>query len=97
MLVAPDLDKKKLSMSLHIGQRESGRIVIVDLKGPLTFGHGDLEVRDRLPSLHQSGKVNIALNLKDVSDIDSTGLGDAGIWTRQVAQGRRKAGGGRMR
>jgi len=62
-------------MSLHIEQRESEGIVILDLKGPLTLGHGDLELRDRLPALHQSGKVNIVLNLKDVTDIDSTGLG----------------------
>jgi anti-sigma B factor antagonist len=62
-------------MSLHIEQREIEGIVILDLKGPLTLGHGDLELRDRLPALHQSGRVNIILNLKDVSDIDSTGLG----------------------
>ena len=61
-------------MSLHIEQRESEGIVILDLKGPLTLGHGDLELRDRLPALHQAGKVNIVLNLKDVSEIDSTGL-----------------------
>jgi hypothetical protein len=48
-------------MSLHIEQRESEGIVILDLKGPLTFGQGDLELRDRLPALHQSGKVNIIL------------------------------------
>jgi anti-sigma B factor antagonist len=62
-------------MSLHIEQRESEGIVILDLKGPLTLGHGDLELRDRLPALHQSGKVNIILNLKEVTGIDSTGLG----------------------
>jgi anti-sigma B factor antagonist len=62
-------------VSLHIEQRESEGIVILDLKGPLTLGHGDLELRDRLPALHQSGRVNILLNLKDVTDIDSTGLG----------------------
>jgi anti-sigma B factor antagonist len=62
-------------MSLHIDQREVEGIVILDLIGPLTLGHGDLELRDRLPSLHQSGKVNIILNLENVSDIDSTGLG----------------------
>jgi anti-sigma B factor antagonist len=64
-----------LSVSLHIEQRESESIVILDLKGPLTFGHGDLALRDRLHALHQSGKVNVVLNLKDVSHIDSTGLG----------------------
>src|ERR1043166_8661297 len=62
-------------MSLHIAERESEGIMILDLKGPLTLGHGDLELRDRLPALHQSGKVNIVLNLEEVSEIDSTGLG----------------------
>jgi len=62
-------------MSLHIEQRESEGIVILDLKGPLTLGDGDLALRDRLHALHQSGKVNIVLNLKEVSHIDSTGLG----------------------
>ena len=54
-------------MSLQIEERENEGIVILDLKGPLTLGHGDLELRDRLPALHQSGKVNIVLNLKEVS------------------------------
>jgi anti-sigma B factor antagonist len=62
-------------MSLHIEQRESEGIVILDMKGPLTLGEGDLELRDRLAALHESGKVNIILNLKEVTDIDSTGLG----------------------
>jgi anti-sigma B factor antagonist len=62
-------------MSLHIEQRESEGIVILDLKGPLTLGQGDLELRDRLAVLHESGTVNIILDLKQVTDIDSTGLG----------------------
>jgi len=78
-----------LTTSLHIEQRESEGIVILDLKGPLTLGHGDLELRDRLPALHQSGKVNIVLNLKDVSDIDSTGLGTLVFGLAKL----RKAGG----
>ena len=62
-------------MSLHVEQREREGIVILDLKGPLTSGQGDLELRDRLPALGQSGSVNIVLNLKDVDQIDSGGLG----------------------
>src|SRR5271169_360018 len=76
-------------MSLHIEQRESEGIVILDLKGPLTLGHGDVELRDRLRTLHQSGKVNIVLNLKDVSHIDSTGLGTLVFGLARL----RKAGG----
>jgi anti-sigma B factor antagonist len=77
-------------MSLHIDQRESEGIVILDLKGPLTSGHGDLELRDRLSVLHQSGNINIVLNLKDVSHIDSTGLGTLvfGLARLQKAGGR---------
>jgi anti-sigma B factor antagonist len=62
-------------MSLEIEQRENEGIVILDLKGPLTLGRGDWELRDRIAALDESGKVNIVLNLKEVSDIDSTGLG----------------------
>ncbi len=76
-------------MSLHIEERERDGIVILDLKGPLTLGHGDLELRDRLPALHQSGKVNIVLNLKDVTEIDSTGLGTLVFGLARL----RKAGG----
>jgi anti-sigma B factor antagonist len=67
--------RKGQSLSLHIEQRESESIIILDLRGLLTLGHGDSELRDRLHALHQSGKVNIILNLRDVSEIDSTGLG----------------------
>ena len=62
-------------MSLHIEQREREGIVILDLKGSLTLGHEDSELRDSLTALRKTGKVNIILNLADVSDIDSTGLG----------------------
>jgi len=75
--------------NLQIHQREREGIVILDLKGSLTLGDGDLELRDRLPALHQSGKVNIVLNLKDVSEIDSTGLGTLVFGLARL----RKAGG----
>ena len=76
-------------MSLEIEQRESEGIVILDLKGPLTFGHGDGELRDRVATLRQSGKVNIVLNFEEVSDIDSTGLGTLVFGLAKL----RKAGG----
>jgi len=78
-------------VSSHIEQRDNEGIVILDVKGPLTLGHGDLQLRDRLCALQQAGKVNIALNLKDVSDIDSTGLG-----TLVVELARLRKAGGRL-
>jgi anti-sigma B factor antagonist len=77
-------------MSVEIEQRESEGIVILDLKGPVTSGHGDAELRDRLLSLYQSGKVNIVLNLEGVSDIDSTGLG---VFVFGLTRLRRAGGG----
>jgi anti-sigma B factor antagonist len=73
-------------MSLHIEQRESEGIVILDLQGPLTVGQ---DLRDRLCALHRSGKVDIVLNLKDVTAIDSTGLGTLVFGLARL----RKAGG----
>jgi anti-anti-sigma factor len=75
-------------MSLHIEQRESEGIVILDLRGPSLWvmkiwrpvtGH----------ALHQSGKIDIVLNLKDVSHINSTGLGTLVFGLARL----RKAGG----
>ena len=76
-------------MSLQIEEREKEGIVILDLKGSLTLGDGDLALRDRLAALHQSGKINIILNLKEVTDIDSTGLGTLVFGLARL----RKAGG----
>jgi len=61
------------------------------LKGPLTLGQGDLQLRDRLPVLRQSGKVNVILNLQDVNEIDSTGLG-----TLVFALAKLRQAGGRL-
>jgi anti-sigma B factor antagonist len=76
-------------MRLEIEQRESEGIVILDLKGPLTLGHGDGELRDRVAALRQSGKVNIVLNFEEVGDIDSIGLGTLVFGLARL----RKAGG----
>jgi anti-anti-sigma factor len=79
-------------MSLHIKQRDNEGIVILDLKSPLTLGHEDFELRHRLLELHQFGKVNIVLNLKHVSCIDSTGLGTLVFELTPAAQSRGTAG-----
>jgi anti-sigma B factor antagonist len=76
-------------MSLQIERREREGIVILDLKGPLALGQGDVELRDQLPDLHRPGNVNIVLNLKEVTHIDSTGLGTLVFGLARL----RKAGG----
>lgn len=60
-------------MKLEIQERENEGILILDLKGRLVLGPEDSALRQRLQVL--AGRHNVIVNLKDVSDIDSTSLG----------------------
>jgi anti-sigma B factor antagonist len=62
-------------MSLEIVQREQEGIEILDLKGRLTLGQEDLRFRGELDVLVRAGKSRVVLNLNDVSELDTTGLG----------------------
>jgi len=62
-------------MPLEFVRREQEEIEIVDLKGGLTFGPGDLSLRHELEELVCAGKNRVVLNLNDVGELDSTGLG----------------------
>ena len=62
-------------MSLEIIRREQEGIEIFDLKGRLTFGQEDLHFRSELDRLVRAGKSRVVLNLNDVSEMDTTGLG----------------------
>ncbi len=63
------------AMKLEIEQRQKEGIFILDLKGRLVLGPEDMTVRQRLQSLLDAGNDNVIVNLKEVADIDSTGLG----------------------
>ena len=62
-------------MSLRIEQRETEGVIILDLHGSLAIGEGEVELRDKLAALRHAGSVNVVLNLKHLSHLDSTGLG----------------------
>ena len=62
------------TMSLEIVQRENEKIVILDLKGDLTFGPGDLEFRNRFATLVDTGTTRLILNLGKLRALDATGL-----------------------
>ena len=62
--------------NMQIEERSEGDIVILDLKGKITLGDGDERVKERVNSLVNQGRRKIALNLADVSYIDSAGLGE---------------------
>jgi anti-sigma B factor antagonist len=63
-------------MSLRANVRRAGDVSIVDLAGRITLGEGSGLVRSTIKDLVNSGQKNILVNLKDVSYIDSAGLGE---------------------
>ena len=61
---------------MQIDQRNTGDVVILDLKGKITLGEGDELLKDKVNSLVNQGHKKIVLNLAGVPYIDSAGLGE---------------------
>lgn len=63
-------------MSVKAAIRHSGNVAIVDLSGRITLGEGSGLLRSTIKDLVTDGNRNILLNLKDVTYLDSAGLGE---------------------
>jgi anti-sigma B factor antagonist len=63
-------------MSLKATVRQVDDVAIVDMAGRITLGEGSGLLRTTIKDLVGSGQKNILLNLKDVSYLDSAGLGE---------------------
>jgi anti-sigma B factor antagonist len=61
---------------MQIEERQVGNVIILDAKGKLTLGDGDVLLKDKIHSLVQQGHKNIVLNLGDVPYVDSAGIGE---------------------
>jgi anti-sigma B factor antagonist len=62
-------------VDLQIAIRESGDVVILDLRGRSTIGCGGELLSSNLQKLVADGKRKLLLNLTDLTQIDSSGLG----------------------
>jgi len=75
-------------MALTARTRRVGNVAIVDLSGKITLGENTGILRDELRSVLAQGSKNIILNMKDVSYVDSAGLGElVGAYTTATNQG----------
>lgn len=63
-------------MSAKAEIRHVGDVAVVDLSGKITLGEGSGLLHKTIRDLVAAGSKNILLNLKDVSYIDSAGLGE---------------------
>jgi len=61
---------------MQIEERSAGDVTVLDLKGKMTLGEGDEQLRDKINSLVQQGRRKIVLNLEGVPYLDSAGLGE---------------------
>lgn len=57
-------------------ERRVDDVVVVDLKGKLTLGSGDVQLRQIVRDLLDRGEKNILLNMDGVSYMDSAGVGE---------------------
>jgi len=78
--------------NLNITERRSGSVTVLDLKGNIRLGEGNIELHNILRFLVEKGEKRILLNLGEVTYIDSSGLGElvAGYTTLQKNGGELK-------
>lgn len=60
---------------MTLKERRVGDVSILDLKGRLVLEDGDVVLRNRINELMSEGRLNIVVNLKDVTYVDSCGVG----------------------
>lgn len=61
---------------MKISTRFVDDITILDIKGKITLGSGDIILRDRIQQLLTQKTKNIIINLVDVTYVDSSGIGE---------------------
>jgi anti-sigma B factor antagonist len=61
-------------MKTNVRQRDG--VTILDLKGKITIGTGDIALRNAVQDAINSGAKNVVINMADVSTIDSSGVGE---------------------
>lgn len=61
---------------MKISRRDVGPIVVIEPKGKVTIGEGDILLRDEITKLLGEDKKKLVLDLGEVSYMDSAGVGE---------------------
>lgn len=64
-----------MASRMTISERRIGDVTILDLHGRLVFDEGDTSCAERIEHLIRQDRIQIVLNLRDVTYIDSAGVG----------------------
>jgi anti-sigma B factor antagonist len=77
-------------MSVKLTVRQVGDVTVIDAAGKITLGEGASTLRDELRELVKKDQKNILLNLREVTYIDSSGIGElVSAYTSITNQGGR--------
>ena len=75
-------------MKTSVSTRDVGDVKVIDLKGKITIGAGDLQMREAIHAALAAGGQKILVNMKDVTTIDSSGVGElVGCYTTATHKG----------
>ncbi|HVT45065.1 MAG TPA: STAS domain-containing protein [Thermoanaerobaculia bacterium] len=73
---------------MKISNRTVDGVEIVTLQGKITIGAGDSQLREIVSNLLNEGKLKILLDMKGVTTIDSSGIGElVGSYTTVTNRG----------
>jgi anti-sigma B factor antagonist len=61
---------------MNVNTRKRDGVTILDLKGKITIGSGDVALRNAVQEILNSGATNVLINMRDVTTIDSSGIGE---------------------
>jgi anti-sigma B factor antagonist len=61
---------------MKMSQHETGNVTVLEPKGKIMIGAGDVKLRSSIEDALEGGNRNILVNLERVSKMDSSGLGE---------------------
>src|SRR3954467_8218184 len=61
---------------MDVSKPQVGDVIILDLKGKITIGSGDVQLRNAVQEVMNSGATKVLINMAGVSTIDSSGIGE---------------------
>lgn len=75
-------------MNKNASVRKVGDITIVELKGKITIGAGDLQMREAIHAVLGEGSRKLVVDMSGVTTIDSSGVGElVGCYTTATHKG----------
>jgi anti-sigma B factor antagonist len=61
---------------MSVSVRQQNDVTVLDVKGKVTLGTGDIALRDAVQTAVNSGATKVVINMSGVSTIDSSGVGE---------------------